>query len=98
MPRKLDPKWLAWFAERPESQECLFCTLQATETCHIEHGSNRKTDFLVYRACHDHHMAVDHAPRHGEVRILREQQIRHALAEWCTFTLSRLIREYEGEL
>jgi len=94
--RRSDAKWLKWFAEQSDCQECLFCTMPATDTCHIEHGSTRKNDYLVYRACHAHHMAVDHQPRHGELKILREQEIRHALAEWCTFRLSRLIAEYQG--
>ena len=89
----LDKRWLRWVRTQPEALECLFCTSAASEWAHVEHGSNRRSDFVGYPACHDHHMMIDHAPR-GAVALVNEGLRRRALAYWFTFDLSTLIARY----
>lgn len=89
-------KWLRWIRTQPEAQECLFCTRPATDICHIEHGSSRQTDFLVYPACHEHHIQLDHSPRSSH-RLLTLAQERKILAYWLAFTLPTLFQRFFGE-
>lgn len=88
-----DPRWIKWVKQQPEARECLFCTLPATEWCHVEHGSTRVSDFMGFPACHGHHMILDHAPR-GTSPMVKEATVRRALAYWFTFDLSALIARY----
>ena len=88
-----DKRWLGWIHEQPEAAQCLFCTNAATDWCHVEHGSSRSGDFMGHPACHDHHMAIYHAPQ-GVVPIIKTATVQRALAYWFTFDLPTLLARY----
>lgn len=94
MNHRLSLNFLKWVHDG-HLGECLFCSQKATDWCHIQHGSNRWSDYLGYPACNPCHMAIDHGPRsHGERKILKDAYVRECLAWWFTGDWQVLIRRY----
>lgn len=91
-----DPAFLAYVhthVTNGSSTECLFCTRPADSWCHIQHGSNRSSDFLGFPACNGCHHQLDHAPR-GRQHILKAGWVKVYLAEWFAFGLPPLLNDY----
>ena len=91
---RFDKRWLAFVhLEMDQGIECLFCKNPATDWCHIQHGSNRTSDFLGYPACSGCHHQLDHQPR-GRLYTLKAARVKACLAEWFAFGLPLLINAY----
>lgn len=90
-----DPAWMAWIHEHvlDGSTECLFCTNPADSWCHVQHGSNRSSDFLGFIACNACHHDLDHSAR-GQRHLLRDSLVKAYLAEWFAFALPPLLADY----
>ena len=93
---RMDPAFLAYVHEYviDGARECLFCIRPADSWCHIQHGSNRSSDYLGFPACNDCHHQLDHTPR-GRQHTLKAGRVKVVLAEWFTFELPPLLDEYD---
>ena len=92
---RLDPAFLRWVHHHMGG--CLFCTQKATDWCHVQHGSSRTSDYLGFPACNACHMALDHAPRHGERKLLKDAYVKECLAWWFAVDWQILMRRYREE-